>query len=312
MNHVLALDVGGTGMKAALLASDGSLGAQTTRPTLRGRGPDAVVAGLLDFAAELLADARSRTGRAPVAAGVAVPGNLDDEHGIARYSANLGWRDVPLRDLLTDRLGLPVTLSHDLRAGGVAEARLGAARGHGRFVFLALGTGVAGAIGIDGRIETGAHGRAGEVGHVVVRPGGLRCGCGAYGCLETLASAAAVARAYTAAGGPAGSSAQDVARAVERGEERAAAVWQEAVEALADGVLLCAAVLDPEVFVIGGGLALAGPTLFGPLGAAIARRVTFHVPPVVVPAALGAAAGCVGAGLLAWDEFTAGAGAPRG
>src|SRR5947207_1593323 len=240
MKHVLAVDLGGTEIKAALVTPDGSLiGQVRRRATERQHGPDAVVTGLLDFATALSAEAERQTGDAPLAAGIAVPGTLDEERGTALYSANLGWRDVPLRDVLTAGLGIPVTLSHDLRAGGVAESRLGAARDHDRFVFLALGTGIAAAIGINGRIEAGSHGRAGEIGHVVVRPDGPSCGCGASGCLEALASASAVTRAYHAAGGDARFTAQDVARAVERGERLATAVWYEAVEALADGIMVC-------------------------------------------------------------------------
>ena len=116
---------------------------------------------------------------------------------MAVFSANLGWRDLPMRRLLGERLAegghaLPVALGHDVRTGAFAEGRIGAGRGVDRFLFVALGTGIAGGIGIDGRIEAGAHGYGGEIGHIVVRPGGPLCGCGARGCLETLASAAAV------------------------------------------------------------------------------------------------------------------------
>lgn len=104
---------------------------------------------------------------------MAVPGIVDAERGIALYAANLGWRDLPLRDLLAARLGgVPVALGHDVRTGGLAEGRIGAGKGSDRFFFVPLGTGIAGAIGIDGAIEAGAHGYAGEIGHVVVRPDG--------------------------------------------------------------------------------------------------------------------------------------------
>ncbi|MDX3240188.1 ROK family protein, partial [Streptomyces sp. ME03-5709C] len=193
MEHVIALDVGGTGMKAALVAADGTLLHEARRPTGRERGPDAVIGSLLDFAADLRAYGEAAYGEAAAAAGVAVPGLVDERAGVAVYSANLGWRDTPLRDLLTRRLdGTPVALGHDVRAGGVAEGRLGAGRGAERFLFVALGTGIAGAVGIDGRVE------ATELGHIVVRPGGPVCGCGGRGCLETAASAAAVAHAWQA------------------------------------------------------------------------------------------------------------------
>ncbi|MEU9982461.1 ROK family protein [Streptomyces sp. NPDC050856] len=304
MEHVIALDVGGTGMKAALVAADGTLLYEARRPTGRERGPEAVVESILAFAADLYAHGLERYGAAAVAAGVAVPGLVEPDEGMAVYAANLGWRDVPLRALLSERLdGLPVALGHDVRSGGLAEGRVGAGRGTDRFLFVPLGTGIAGAIGIAGTIEAGAHGYAGEIGHIVVRPGGPACGCGQRGCLETLASAAAVSRAWAAASGDPVADAADCAKAVESGDPRAVRVWQDAVDALADGLVTALTLLDPGTLIIGGGLAEAGETLFTPLRAAVEARVTFQRPPAVVPAALGDTAGCLGAGLLAWDLF---------
>ncbi len=302
MKHVIALDVGGTGMKAALVGADGELLHQARRPTGRERGPDAVVEGILDFAAELRAHGIRAHGEPASAAGVAVPGIVDEAEGVAAYAANLGWRDVPLRALLAGRLGgVPVALGHDVRTGGLAEGRIGAGRGADRFLFVPLGTGIAGAIGIDGKVEAGAHGFAGEIGHIVVRPGGAECPCGQHGCLERFASASAVSRAWAEASGDPDADAADCAKAVASGDERAARVWQEAVDALADGLVTALTLLDPRALIIGGGLAEAGETLFTPLREAVRRRVTFQKLPSLVPAALGDTAGCLGAGLLAWD-----------
>ncbi len=294
-------------MKAALLAQDGSVLFEARRPTGREHGTDAVVTAILDFAADLADEGRSRFGCAPLAAGVAVPGTIDERNGIAVYSANLGWRDLPIRALLGERLGrsdgltIPVALGHDVRSGGLAEGRIGAGLGISRFLFIALGTGIAGAIGIDGRIEAGAHGYGGEIGHVVVRPGGPQCGCGARGCLETLASASAVSRAWAEASGDRAADAAACADAVTAGDERALTIWRTAVEALADGIVLAQSLLDPSTVIIGGGLAEAGDTLFTPLRAAVSERLTFQMPPKVVPAMLKDTAAALGAGLLAWD-----------
>ncbi|WP_438486488.1 ROK family protein [Streptomyces sp. S186] len=302
MKHVIALDVGGTGMKAALAGADGTLLYEARRPTGRERGPEAVVETILGFAAELRDLGRERFGGTALAAGLAVPGIVDEATGTAVYAANLGWRDVPLRALLSQRLGgVPVALGHDVRTGGLAEGRIGAGRDADRFLFVPLGTGIAGAIGIGGRIEAGAHGSAGEIGHIVVRPGGPACGCGQRGCLETVASAAAVGRDWAAASGDPRAGAADCAQAVASGDPRAREVWQAAVDALADGLVTGLTLLDPRTLIIGGGLAEAGDTLFAPLRAAVAARVTFQQLPSIVPAALGDAAGCLGAGLLAWD-----------
>ncbi|WP_181796912.1 ROK family protein [Streptomyces sp. WELS2] len=301
MRHVIALDVGGTGMKAALVGADGTLLHRARRSTGRAQGPEAVVAGILDFATELHAHGVERYGEPAGAAGIAVPGIVDETDGTAVYSANLGWRDVPLRSLLADRLGMPVALGHDVRTGGLAEGRIGAGRGTDRFLFLALGTGIAGAIGIGGRVEAGAHGFAGEIGHIVVRPGGTDCPCGQRGCLERYASASAVGAAWAAACGDADADAADCARAVASGDPNAVRVWQEAVDALADGLLTAVTLLDPRILIIGGGLAEAGEVLFRPLREAVRRRITFQTAPALVPAALGDSAGCLGAGLLARD-----------
>ncbi|MEU6143052.1 ROK family protein [Streptomyces sp. NPDC047081] len=304
MRHVIALDVGGTGMKAALVGADGELLHQARRATGRERGPEAVVGSILDFASELRAYGIDRLGEPAAAAGVAVPGIVDEERGVAAYSANLGWRDVPLRDLLADRLGVPVALGHDVRTGGLAEGRIGAGKGADRFLFVPLGTGIAGAIGIAGRVEAGAHGFAGEIGHIVVRPGGSPCPCGQVGCLERYASAAAVSEAWAAASGDPEADAADCAKAVASGDPNAVRVWQQAVDALADGLVTALTLLDPRTLIIGGGLAEAGETLFTPLREAVKRRVTFQKLPTIVPAALGDSAGCLGAGLMAWDLLT--------
>ncbi|HZF92685.1 ROK family protein [Streptomyces sp.] len=302
MRHVIALDVGGTGMKAALVGADGALLHRARRATGRERGPEAVVETILDFAADLRAHGAQHLGTPASAVGVAVPGIVDADRGIAAYAANLGWRDVPLRDLLRARLsGTPVALGHDVRTGGLAEGRIGAGRGADRFLFVPLGTGIAGAIGIDGRVEAGAHGNAGEIGHIVVRPGGIPCPCGQRGCLERYASAAAVGQAWAEAAGDPGADAADCAKAVMSGDPNAVRIWREAVDALADGLVTALTLLDPRTIVIGGGLAEAGETLFTPLRDAVRQRVTFQNPPSIVPAALGDTAGCLGAGLLAWD-----------
>lgn len=316
MRHVIALDVGGTGMKAALVGAHGTAPSPGPRPTPpllhqarratgRERGPDAVVESILDFAAELRAYGEDRFGEPAAAAGIAVPGIIDAEHGTAVYAVNLGWRDVPLGALLSERLdGIPVALGHDVRTGGLAEGRIGAGQEADRFLFVTLGTGIAGAIGIGGRVEAGAHGFAGEIGHIVVRPGGTPCPCGQRGCLERYASAAAVGEAWAAASGDPEADAADCARTVESGDPRAQEVWQRAVDALADVLITALTLLDPRTLIIGGGLAESGETLFTPLRAAVRRRVTFQKLPAIVPAALGDTAGCLGAGLMAWDLLT--------
>ena len=298
---MVAIDVGGTGIKAGLVASDGGLHQQLREPTGADRGPDAVVATVLRIAGQLVETA----GDAARAVGLVVPGVVDEPAGVAVTAANLGFQDLPLAARVGDRVGLPAVLGHDVRAGGVAEARLGAGRSAGHVLFAAIGTGIAAAQIVDGTAVTGGHGAAGELGHVVVRPGGPACGCGGRGCLEAVASAAAIGRRYAAlAGRPADASA--VAAAAAAGDELAATVWRDAIDALADGLVIGQAIVDAEVIVIGGGLAEAGEALLAPLRAAVKQRLTFHRPPRLVRAALGDRAGCIGAGLLGWDRLGVG------
>ncbi|MGW1926283.1 ROK family protein, partial [Streptomyces massasporeus] len=313
MRHVIALDVGGTGMKAALIALDGGLLYEERRPLARGLGPAAVVESILRFAGDLRARGRERLGTIADAAGVAVPGLVSAEHGgIAVHSARLGRhgrRDVPLREPLRHRLdGMPVAVERSARAAGLAEGRLGAGRGAGRFLFVSLGSAVDGVIGVGDGIEADAHahahGHAGRIGHVVVRPGGPPCGCGRRGCLEAVASEAAIGRAWSTLCGDPSVGGAACARAVAAGDEAASRVWREAVAALADGLIAAHTVLDLRTLVIGGGLAEAGETLFTPLRAAVEERVTFQRTPAVVRAALGDGASCLGAGLLARDLLT--------
>ncbi|MGH3714684.1 MAG: ROK family protein, partial [Micromonosporaceae bacterium] len=193
---VVAIDVGGTVTKCALVgAGDHAVKHAERHPTGASDGTDAVVARLLSLA-EGLTDRARGLGLTPRAVGLVVPGIVDEARGMAAYAANLGWLDLPLRDLAAQRTGLPTVLGHDVRAGGLAEARLGAGRGVAQLLFVPIGTGIAGAHVVAGHPASGAHGAACELGHVVVRPSGRPCGCGRRGCLEAEASARAVADRY--------------------------------------------------------------------------------------------------------------------
>jgi glucokinase len=294
---VVALDVGGTGIKCALVNPSGAVRHTERHPTGRERGSEAVVDTVLNIADGLVATAASH-GFTACAVGLVVPGVVDEVSGTAVWSANLGFREVPLRDLVEKRLGLPAALGHDVRGGGLAEARLGAGRGRRHVLALVIGTGIAAAHVVDGVVFAGAHGAAGEIGHIVVRPDGPPCGCGQRGCLEAIASAASIARRYGSRAGTA-VGADGVAALAASGDPVAVEVWREAVFALADGLLVGLALFDPEVVVVGGGLAEAGDGLLDPLRSALRSRLTFHREPELCRAALGDEAGCLGAALLA-------------
>ena len=296
---VLALDVGGTSMKGALVDSHHVVRIRQAFPTPVSDGVDAVV-DQIGSAFETLAAQAPGIGLAPpVAAGLAVPGIVDETNGVAVVAANIGWRDAQLSAVLRERLGLPVALGHDVRAGGLAENVLGAASGARDMLFVALGTGIAASCIVDGRPLV-AGGYAGEIGHIVVEPDGEPCGCGGRGCLERVASAAGIARRYSARTGTEVAGAADVAGRVRAGDPVARAVWDEAVAALVAVLHTSVTLLGPEVVVVGGGLAEAEDLLLGPLEAQLDKRLTFQRQPRMVRAALGDQAGCLGAALLAW------------
>ncbi|MFD9539989.1 ROK family protein [Streptomyces sp. NPDC060022] len=305
---VIALDVGGTSMKGALLDRDLKSLSTVRGATPRRSGPDAVITEISATLRGLRRSAAER-GLAVQGAGLAVPGIVDEERQTAVHSANLGWRDVPSAAFLEEASGLPVALAHDVRAGGVAECRLGAGRGAQDVLFVPVGTGISAAVLCDGRpVRSGGY--AGELGHVVVEPDGEACACGGRGCLETVASAAAIATAYSARSGRRVDGAAAVAAQLSHGDPDARAVWDRAVEALATALATAVTLLAPEVVVIGGGLAEADSRLLDPLRASLARRLTFQRKPELVRAALGDLAGCLGAGISAWHAAD-GAGTPR-
>jgi glucokinase len=298
---VAAIDVGGTGIKAGLVGADGSVRFELRRPTGVELGPDAVVSAVV-MVGEELARAAGGRGETLSGVGIGVPGIVDSTTGIAHYAANLGWHDVPFAGLLSDRVGVPAILGHDVRNGALAEAVFGAGVGRDSVYFAAIGTGIAGGSVVRGRVDDGATGQAGEIGHLVVRPGGPLCGCGNHGCLEAVASASRIAARYAkhAALPPGSVTAQSVAHRVSAGDPVATEVWDEAIAALADALAALIVLTDPGCIVLGGGLALAGSVLFDPLRAALPSRLTFRDPPPVLPALLGDRAGMVGAALRAW------------
>ncbi len=294
----IGIDIGGSGIKGLLIdPATGAVLASHRTETPVAEGPDAVTATVAATAGRL-SRAAGQTAANPPAVGVVVPGIVDETCGVVRSAVNLGFLDLPLAANLSLAIGRPVRLGHDVRAGGLAEARFGAGKGERNVLFVPLGTGIAAGCVVDGRLLS-AGGYAGELGHVVVVPGGEQCPCGQRGCLERYASAAAVARRYTArTGSPVSGSAEVFAR-VAAGDPAAIAVLDEAVQALVTALLAAITLLGSAVVVIGGGLARAGAALMDPLATELEARMTFHRRPRLVTAELGDEAGAIGAALLA-------------
>jgi glucokinase len=276
----IGVDVGGTSVKGLRVSDTGDVVAEIRMPT---PSPDPDGSAVVAVVARVVDELR-RTGGAPV--GVVVPGIVDETRGQAVFSANLGWRDIPLRALLQQRLGEPVAFGHDVRAGALAEVRLGAGVGRaGMVAFVPVGTGIAAAFLDDGRpIVSG--GWAGEIGQLPLFSGpfaGLR--------VEEVASAASTARRASLP------DARAVAERVRAGDESATQVWNETVAVLADVLATVVTVTAPTTIIVGGGLALAGDILFAPLARQLASLLPDLRVPTLVAASLGDRAAALGAAL---------------
>jgi glucokinase len=279
---------------------DGRVLSRLRRPTPpHDRGPGEVLAAILATVDGLTAAAPGNAGVNGV--GLVVTGIVDERRGLAVHSENVGWRDVPVRSLVERATWLPVGFGHDVRAGTLAEWRLGAGRGLEDLVFVPIGTGVSAGIVIQGRLVSGG-GYAGEIGHVDLGHG-EPCTCGGRGCVEAVASAAAISRRYAAASGRPVSDAREVAERMAAGDPAAQRVWDDATAALALALAWTSVVLAPQAILLGGGLARAGRLLFEPIGQALGRHLGVVRQPRLVPATLQDEAGVLGAALLAWEAL---------
>lgn len=290
----LGIDIGGTNTKIALLDSNASVVLEhDSVPTDRAHAAAAV-----DRAASLAAEwvRRHPTIRG---VGVTIPGHFDASTGRATLVPNIPgpWAGLPVRELVEADACRPTTLINDARACGLAESRLGAAHGHQNVVALVLGTGVGGAIVLAGQLYWGRGGLAGEIGHTVLLPDGPPCGCGNYGCLESLIRSDVLAE-------QAGTTtvAEAVARAT-AGDPRARRAIDEAARWLGLALANMVTVLTPDAIVLGGGIAQAGEVLFAPLRRELAARspLVDSASYSVFAAALGPIAGAVGAAVAAAD-----------
>ncbi|WP_238174710.1 ROK family protein [Kribbella kalugense] len=303
---VVAVDLGGTRMKCGLVAADGALLHRETRPTPRDAGGRAVLDALLETVVELSQKATA-DGHRVRAIGVVVPGVIDAENGTVG-AENLEWVRTPVFAELKAAIGedIPIVLAHDVRAGGYAELRQGALAGTTNSMFLPLGTGIAAAMVVDGSLVSG-DGYAGELGHskFIYGDAAELCACGQWGCLETVASAAAIARRYSTRTGRTVDGAREVMELLAAGDPDAAQVWKDALTFLIDALVLYTTLVAPTRIAIGGGLIGAGETLLQPLREGVHERLTFQREPEIVAAVLGDEAGMLGAAQMAWDSVTA-------
>ena len=289
---LVAIDVGGTAIKALIIGENGRIVSHHTRESGRQHGPETVVQTVLRTVDELVASTKGHA----AAVGLVVPGFVDEVNGIALDSENIGWANIHFRDLVHQRTGLPVGFGHDVRAGGFAEKSTGAGRASSNMLFLPIGTGIAAAMFVDSRAITNMY--AGEIGHIDVGTGET-CPCGGVGCLETIASGPAIIRSYERATGTRVAGAKDVVDLSVAGDDAAILVWDAAIDALAAALATYTSLLAPELIVVGGGLANAGPLLLEPLQSRLYARLAWQQKPQLVRAEHGEYASALGAAMLA-------------
>lgn len=311
MSATIGLDIGGTNIRGGVIDSKGVILAQGRRDT-PARDPAAIIAAAASLTQELSAE------RKIGAVGVACAAFVDRSGSKVYFSANLAWRDEPLRQHLQSALDLPVTIENDANAAAWGEFRFGAAMDADNLVVLTVGTGIGGGVVVDGVLMRGAFGVAAELGHMRVVPGGVRCGCGNRGCWEMYASGTALvreARELVHSGSPLGGrlgelcggdpealSGPDVTRAAVEGDPAAVELLADLGVWIGEGLASVAAILDPELFVLGGGVSEAGSLLIDPALAAFRRQLTGrgHRPEArFALARLGNDAGMIGAADLA-------------
>jgi glucokinase len=309
----VGVDVGGTSVRAGVVNRAGAVldTVRTPTPSEDASLEDAIATAVCELA-----------GRHRVAAvGLAVAGFVTAERTHVRFAPHLSWRNEPVADRIRRRVGVPVVLEHDANAAAIAEYRFGAARGAGHAVLVAIGTGIGGALLVDGEIYRGAHGVAPELGHLRVVPGGRQCPCGKRGCWERYCSGTALAATAVellarapwesallhgyASGDPHQITGRRVAAAARDGDPIAQRAMAELARWLGEGLALVADVYDPEVVVIGGGVSESAPLFLDDAREHYAKVVTGsgHRPLARIRTAQlgGDDAGIVGAAALARD-----------
>ncbi|MEO6571895.1 MAG: ROK family protein [Ilumatobacteraceae bacterium] len=286
----IGLDIGGTKIAGVVIDPSGSVVARERRATPSGDG-DAAVAACIETAERLLDMARA-AGLAAGPIAIAMPGTIDRVSGRVIDSPVLSMTDVPMVEIAQRALGHPVTVLHDVKAAAFGELVAGAGIGQADAAYLNIGTGVSVAFVFGWKVHQGASGTAGEIGHVVVEPDGRLCNCGRRGCLETVASGPAIARAAGRDDGRL----ELVAEAARAGDQRSLEAFRVAAEYMAGVLADFAMVMDVGLLMVGGGVSEVGRALIDPLQTSLDRRLADVVESVkVVPAAMGADSGVFGA-----------------
>lgn len=299
--YAVGLDLGGTDLKAGRVTAEGLVEGFCKCPSRASESANGPLDAIAETVAGLICDAPHMA----IGVGLGCPGVIHPESGaLVGSTPHLHfWEDFPLRERVAARLGLPLAVDNDANLAALAEHRLGAARGARVSITVTVGTGIGAGIVVDGRLLRGAWGGAGELGHLALGRGEVPCRCGIPGCVEPDASGSGLARHANRAG-LATTDAHTVFAAAAAGEPRARALVESMADRLGAAIGAAVNLVNPDVVVVGGGVAEAGEALMTPLRAAVARYTlaTHRQGMSVVAAAFGEQAGLVGAGLLAWER----------
>lgn len=315
----IGIDLGGTFIKFGLLDRQNQPRGIFQLPTPPKRGFEGVIEQMVVGVRRLLSEHELTTDDV-TGIGIGAPGPLDLSAGVVIAMPNVpGMENAPIRDKVAEAVGIPAVLENDANAAGFGEFLAGAGKGTENMVLLTLGTGVGGGIVVDGKVLHGSHEIGAELGHMIVDPSGLECGCGQRGCLERYCSATFLAQwaqrqireqgrasSLQAKLDETGSiDARDINEARKAGDELADEVWQRAAHYLAIGCVNVCRIFDPDEIVLGGGLAKAGDDLLMPVREEFARLHWSLTEPVttICIASLGNDAGVIGAAGVAWAAF---------
>lgn len=318
MSTRVGIDIGGTKVSGGVLDDDGRILVRTRRDTPdRSNAPRIVEDTIVEVFEELLALADEAGVEPPATVGVGAAGFVAADRATVVFAPHLSWRNEPLRESLGKRIDLPIVIENDANSALWAEYRFGAARGVTHAVMITLGTGIGGAVLVGGHLVRGRYGIAGEFGHMQVVPGGQRCECGNRGCWEQYSSGNALvreARGLAMANSPmaadliahVGGDVEDltgprITDAAKEGDATAIELLAEIGHWLGVGIADLAAALDPEVFIVGGGVSAAEDLLLGPARDTFSRQLAgrgYRPAARIVTARFGPDAGLIGAATL--------------
>ena len=311
--YYIGIDLGGTNIAVGLVSEDGKILRKAETPTLAKRPYADIVRDMAACIAKLLDEAKLTT-QDIAAIGIGIPGIAEQKTGRGIFCTNLGWRNIPLRDELKSYYDLPIFIDNDATVAGWAEYQAGVSRNTSSSVFLTLGTGVGAGIIVDGKIWSGAHGAASELGHLIIEVDGIPCTCGKCGCTERYCSATAIIRMAKEAcalhpdcailkavnGDVDKITAKTVFDLAKEGDDIASRVFRRYVKYLTIAINNVVSFLDPDMIVLGGGVSRAGDFLLDAVRELLPKYLMYPVLPMpeIALAQLGNDAGIIGAALL--------------